>query len=98
MNSEVKGLYGLMPEEVLVVAPRAEPGVPIDAITAACSRSEAVLELLMGQFNGAGHAEKLSENVIANILWDVQGNIALIRTLAYWGHDTSIPDPKKVRG
>lgn len=47
--------------ETLLIVPSDRTGIPIDAITAACTRAEAVLDMLMLHFNlPAGH-ERLSE-------------------------------------
>lgn len=84
-----KGLEGLLPEDLLTVGTTAHAGVPIDAITAACSRAEAVLHLVMAQFNSGPDVERLSDSVIANVLWDVQGTLGLIRSLALHGDTTT---------
>jgi len=85
MKSESKGLEGRLPEDLLSVCATNAVGVPIDAITAACSRVDAVLHLLMAQFNSGPDVERLSDSVIANVIWDVQGTVALIRSLALHG-------------
>lgn len=79
-----------LPETMLTVMPGAEAGVPIDAITAACGRAEAVLDLLMGQFE-AESDQRFADSVILNVLWDVQGTLALVKKLALYGHATSDP-------
>nr|WP_286949083.1 hypothetical protein [Pseudomonas sp. UBA6718] len=83
-----------LPETMLTVAPGAEPGVPIDAITAACSRADAVLELLIGQFNDEANA-RFSDTVICNALWSVQGTLEQVRALACYGDATSVPATRK---
>lgn len=90
----MKVIDSSLPENIMVVAPGAEAGVPIDAITAACSRAEAVLDLLMGQFNGESD-RRFADHVINNALWDVQGTLEQIRTLANYGHQTSVPAARK---
>jgi len=85
MKSASKGLEGCLPEDLLSVCATNAAGVPIDAITAACSRVDAVLHLLMAQFNSGPDVERLSDSVIANVIWDVQGTVALIRSLALHG-------------
>lgn len=84
-SSASKELEGRLPEELLSVSPTNAAGVPIDAITAACSRADAVLHLLMAQFNSGPDVERLSDSVIANVIWDVQGTVGLIRSLAVHG-------------
>lgn len=84
-----KDLAGHLPEDLLTVDTTSAAGVPIDAITAACSRAESVLTLLMAHFNAASDEERLHDTVIANVLWDVQGTIGLIRALAIHGDNTT---------
>lgn len=68
--------------ETLLIIPAGRTGHPIDAITAACTRAEAVLDMLMLHFRLPAEAERLSETQVSNVLWDVQGTLGLIRTLA----------------
>lgn len=72
------------PETMLTVAPGAEAGVPIDAINAACTRADAVLQLL--QANLESSDVRCSDSVILAALWDVQGTLGLIKTLAQHGY------------
>lgn len=75
--------------EAFLSAPNDMPaGYPIDAITCALSRAEAVLTLLQGQFNGMGDY-RYCDAVIANALWSVSGEIGLIRTMVDHGHQTA---------
>ncbi|MGU0835135.1 hypothetical protein ACSEN6_22545 [Pseudomonas aeruginosa] len=87
-------LIACAPENLLVVRPDAAPGVPLDAINAACERAISVLYLLSGQFIG-DPGERYADHVIANVIWDVQGTIEQIRTLAMYGTATSSPDARK---
>ena len=82
-------LAGDLPEDLLTVNAASPAGVPIDAITAACSRAESVLSLLQTHFNADSGHERLGDHVIASVLWDVQGTIGLIRTLAIHGDNTT---------
>lgn len=68
--------------ETLLTIPSGRQGIPIDAITAACTRAEAVLDMLMLHFNLPAGSEQLSQTQVSNVLWDVQGTLGLIRTLA----------------
>ncbi len=93
-NKSINPIDCSLPETILAVAPGAEAGIPIDAITAACSRADAVLDLLMVQFDGeSGH--RFVDHVILHALWDVQGTLEQIRTLANYGHQTSVPAARK---
>lgn len=79
------------PEDLLAVRSDAAPGVPIDAITIACERATAVLQMLAGQFSGDG-GPSFADHVIAGVIWDVQGTIEQIKTLALYAAATSHPD------
>lgn len=67
-----------------------EAGVPIDAITCAISRADAVLLLLEDQFDN-NERPSLSSHVIASALWDVRGTLGLIHKLAMHADRTSAP-------
>ncbi|HBP6750120.1 hypothetical protein FA419_19100 [Pseudomonas aeruginosa] len=71
----------------------AAPGMPIDAITTACERAQAVLQLLSGQFGNPD--ERYADHILAAVIWDVQGTIEQIRTLALYGNATSTPATRK---
>lgn len=89
-----KEIIACAPEDLLAVRSDAAPGVPLDAINAACERAISVLYLLSGQFIG-DPGERYADHVIANVIWDVQGTIEQIRTLATYGNATSAPDARK---
>lgn len=89
-----KDLDFCSPEDLLAVRSDAAPGVPIDAITTACERAMAVLYLLSGQFTG-DPGERYADHIIAGVIWDVQGTIEQIRTLAVYGSATSTPDARR---
>jgi phosphoribosylcarboxyaminoimidazole (NCAIR) mutase len=76
------------PEDVLSIASDMPAGYPIGAIDCALSRANAVLILLSGQFDGSD-SERLAGHLIANILWSVQGDLALIKKMVKHGYDTS---------
>ena len=69
-----------LPEDLLCVSKEAEAGIPIDAITCAIDRASSVLTLLEDHFEG--DTPRLSNRIIASVLWDVRGTLGLIRTLA----------------
>ena len=69
-----------LPEDLLCVIKEAEAGIPIDAITCAIDRASSVLTLLEDHFEG--DTPRLSNHIIASVLWDVRGTLGLIRTLA----------------
>lgn len=89
-----KELNFCSPEDLLLVRNDAAQGVPIDAITTACERATAVLYLLSGQFVG-DPSERYADHIIAGVIWDVQGTIEQIKTLALYGHATSTPGGRK---
>ena len=73
------------PEDLLRVRPDAQKGMPIDAITTACERANAVLMLLSGQFCPENDS-RFSDAIIAGAIWDVQGTIEQIKTIALYAH------------
>nr|WP_294973708.1 hypothetical protein [uncultured Pseudomonas sp.] len=89
-----QSLMAGVPEELLVVSSDSAPGVPLDAIHAACDRALSVLCLLSGQFSGAP-CERYADQVIESVIWDVQGTIEQIRTLVAYGAATSAPVVRK---
>lgn len=68
------------PEDASVINPDLEPGLPIDAIDCALSRAEAVLTMLSHQFDGE-ECSRISDEVIANVLWSVRGDLQQFRKL-----------------
>lgn len=78
----------LQPEDLLCITPQAPAGVPIDAITCAVERAQAVLCLLEDQFE-ADHGQRLANSVILGVLWDVRGTLEQIRTLAVHADDST---------
>jgi hypothetical protein len=86
----IKDLDHCAPEDLLAVRSDAAPGIPVDAINAACERAIAVLYLLSGQFRGEVDG-RYSDKIIAGVIWDVQGTIEQIRTLVAYGDTTTVP-------
>ncbi|WP_286911946.1 MULTISPECIES: hypothetical protein [unclassified Pseudomonas] len=76
-----------LPEDLLAVPAQANAGIPIDAITCAVERANAVLLLLEDQFEC--DAPRLANRVIAAALWDVRGTLGLIRTLVIHADESS---------
>lgn len=68
-----------LPEDLLCVSKDAEAGIPIDAITCAIDRASSVLTLPKITLKVT---PRLSNHIIASVLWDVRGTLGLIRTLA----------------
>jgi hypothetical protein len=77
-----------LPEDILSVSQSAGAGIPIDAIACAIERADSVLTLLEDHFEGES---RLSNRVIAAVIWDVRGTLGLIKTLAMHGDNTSVP-------
>lgn len=69
------------PEDFMVLRPDAPAGVPIDAIECAIARANSILILLQGEFESKD-SNTLSNGVISNVLWSVQGILEEIRILA----------------
>lgn len=76
-----------LPEDLLIVDCEVEAGIPIDAISCAIIRADSVLALLEDHF--VEDRPSLSSAIVAGILWDVRGTLALIKTLALHGYDTT---------
>lgn len=76
------------PEDIFTLGD-VEAGVPIDAITCAISRADAVLLLLEDHFEDDKPC--LSSHVIASVLWDVRGTLGLIQKLVVHADRTSTP-------
>lgn len=81
-------IHGDTPEQVMAIASDTAPGYPVDAIDCALARADSVLCLLEGQFDGSD-SEQLADHLVANILWSVRGQLALIKAMVKHGHDTS---------
>ena len=76
------------PEDLLGITANAPAGVPIDAITCAIERAQAVLCLLEDQFE-ADQSQRLANRVILGALWDVRGTLEQIRTLVVHADDST---------
>ncbi len=77
------------PEDMFVVHPGAPHGVPIDAITTVCRRTEGVISLLMRSFED--DEGRMSDALNLNMAWGVLGSLGALRSLTDWGHRTSEP-------
>lgn len=82
-----------LPEDLLCVSNDVEAGIPIDAITCAIDRADSVLTLLEDHFEG--DQPRLSNHVIASVIWDVRGTLGLIKTLTLHGDASSVPLDQK---
>ncbi|MBC3504430.1 hypothetical protein HU761_23905 [Pseudomonas sp. SWRI59] len=80
--------YCSQPEDLLCITANAPAGVPIDAITCAVERAQAVLCLLEDQFE-AEQNQRLANRVILGALWDVRGTLEQIRTLVVHADDST---------
>ncbi|QWA27822.1 hypothetical protein [Pseudomonas sp. RC3H12] len=76
------------PEDLLCITANAPAGVPIDALTCAIERAQAVLCLLEDQFE-ADQSQRLANRVILGALWDVRGTLEQIRTLVVHADDST---------
>lgn len=76
------------PEDLFCITTKAPAGVPIDAITCAVERAQAVLCLLEDQFE-AEQSQRLTNRVILSALWGVRGTLEQIRTLAVHADDST---------
>jgi len=82
-----------LPEDLLRVSNDVEAGIPIDAITCAIERADSVLMLLEDHFEG--DQSRLSNHIIASVIWDVRGTLGLIKTLTLHGDASSVPLDQK---
>lgn len=87
-----KALSFSLPEDLLCVNPKAEAGIPIDAITCAIDRADSVLILLEDHFDS--DKPRLANHVLSSVIWDVRGTLGLIKTLTLHGDATSISRAK----
>lgn len=70
-----------LPEDLPCMNPKAEAGVPFDAITCAIDRADSVLTLLEDHFEN--ESSRLANHVIAAVFWDVRGALGL-KHLKQW--------------
>jgi hypothetical protein len=78
-----------LPEAVLSVSADVEAGVPVDEIDCALGRANAVITMVMialGTEDG-----RPSDHVLIDSLWCAQGQLALIKKLAYHADETTTP-------
>lgn len=75
------------PEDLLSIASDVPAGYPIDALTCAIGRADSILCLVSGQFDGTG-GDRYADPILANILWAVRGELALISKLVAHGDAT----------
>lgn len=68
------------PEDIFVVRHDAPAFVPVDAINCSLNRARATLLLLADQFDGQ-HGCRLSDNVISDALWSIEGYMAEVKKL-----------------
>lgn len=75
------------PEDLFVIRPDAEPGLPVDALLCALSRARAVLSLAGGQFNDPA-AQRWCDEVISSALWSVEGELALAERMVRYAWES----------
>jgi hypothetical protein len=84
------------PEGMMVIAPGADAGLPIDAINAACIRARSVILLLQGEFEN--NEQRSSNAVILGALWAVEGMIEQIGKLVDHGYQSTHPSNQRGGG
>ena len=77
------------PEDILFVPAGAETGLPIDEITCAVSRADAVISMVMAALSN--DADRMADAVLIDALWSAQTQLALIKKMAYHAHATTTP-------
>ena len=78
-----------LPEDILSVPAGVEAGVPIDEITCAVARADAVISMVMmalGTEDG-----RPADFILTDALWSAQSQLALIKQMAYHAHATTTP-------
>lgn len=83
------------PEAVLCLHADKAKALPIDAIGAAVTRANAILDMVHNQLDGGGGT--VTESVLANAVWAAQGIISEIQLLAD-GHWEYLNQDKRARG
>lgn len=75
------------PEDILYVPTGAEAGLPIDEITCALARADAVISMVMSSLSNDG--ARMEDSILTDALWSAQSQLALIKKLAYHAHATT---------
>lgn len=75
-------------EEIFVLAEDLEPGIPINAIDCSISRTEAILMLIMPQFDGTS-SFRHNDQVICNAIWAIQGELEQLSKMVHHGFQTT---------
>lgn len=75
------------PEDFFTIPATAEPGYPIDAIECALVRADAMLVMLISQFNGESQT-KHNDYIVCHALWAVQGELGLLTKMVKHGFET----------
>lgn len=83
-----KNLNGL-PEDILIVCPTAEPGLPVDEINCALGRADAVISMVMMALNNS--EARIADFVLVDALWSAQSQLAPIRKMNEHAHATTTP-------
>jgi len=68
------------PERILAVLIEGKEGLPIDALSCVLLRAHAVTMLLTNEFEDA-ETNRLTDDVLLNALWDIQGNLEMAQAL-----------------
>lgn len=83
-----KNFNGL-PEDILIVCPTTEPGLPVDEINCAVSRADAAITMVMMALNNG--EQRIADFVLVDVLWSAQSQLALIRKMNDHAHATTTP-------
>ena len=85
------------PEDLLTVRASLAPGLPIDAIHCLMSRSQAVIEMLMNQFDEPDDGRRCTDATISNALWSLRGDFDMLEKLIDHGWKTRLTPNKGAR-
>lgn len=75
------------PEDILCVPAGAEAGLPVDEINCAVVRAEAVITMVMMALSDSDG--RPADHVLNDALWCAQSQLALIKKMAYHGHESA---------
>lgn len=83
------------PEDFFEAASNLPREIPADALYCSISRAQAVISLVMGQFDGS-EEKRFNDGVICNALWGVSGELEQIKKMIQFGWETRREDSRHV--
>ena len=77
------------PETIVSVSPDAPAGMPVDEITCAVARADAVITMVMMALND-DDGGRIADSVLSDALWGVQCQLELIKKMACHAHSSTL--------